>query len=373
MKKLFSLLIAFAFVFTSSFCVSADDNLQISASAYVLYCVDNNQMLNGFNEDSRMGMASTTKIMTALLTLEEAEKADRLVEFTSLMQAEGSSMYLKVGDKLKLSDLAAGMMTVSGNDAANAAAISIGGSFEEFARLMNKRAEAIGMKNTSFVTPSGLDDQNHYSTAYDMALLMAEALKNKAFAELTSKSEVTVDFVYPLDQQVTYYNHNKLLKDYKYCTGGKTGYTMSCGRCLVTSAECDGLTLVAVTLNDRNDWADHKKLYEYGFSRYKALGEDTKNTAYTVKVAGSQNSTVRAQLSDNSKAVVPTDKADDIEYRVYLPSMVFAPVKKGDVLGKVLYTLDSEVLLEKEIIAAEDAPSLKVNRFLRFIYQIFLR
>ncbi len=356
----------------SAFCVSAASEVSVSASAFVLYCADNAQVLLASNEHTKMGMASTTKIMTALLTLEEAEKKDRVVEFTSDMTAEGSSMYLKKGDKVRLSDLASGMMTVSGNDAANAAAISIGGSYEEFACLMNNRAKAIGMNNTSFVTPSGLDSENHYSTAYDMALLMAEALKNEAFAELTSKSSVTVDFVYPSEQQVTYYNHNRLLKDYEYCTGGKTGYTKSCGRCLVTSAECDGLTLIAVTLNDRNDWSDHKALYEYGFSHYKAVGTEDETNSYKVAVAGSESEFVNAYTADNSKAVVPADRAKDIECRVYLQPVVFAPVKKGDKLGSVMYTLESEVILEKEIICAENVPVLKVNKFLRFIYQIFL-
>ena len=144
-----------------------------------------------------MKPASTTKLMTSLITLEYADSADKVVTFTKDMTAEGSSMYLKVGEKVKLSDLAAGMMMASGNDAANAAAISIAGSAEKFSELMNNRAAVIGMKNTHFVNPSGLDDENHYSTAYDMALLMSYALENESFAKLTSQKSVTVEFSEP--------------------------------------------------------------------------------------------------------------------------------------------------------------------------------
>ncbi|MBQ2943421.1 MAG: D-alanyl-D-alanine carboxypeptidase [Ruminococcus sp.] len=370
MKKILSLLISLTLCAVSSLCVFASDDVQVSASAFVLYCVDNSQVLLGRNEHTKMGMASTTKIMTALLTLEEAERADRVVEFTAEMTAEGSSMYLKKGDKVRLSDLAAGMMTVSGNDAANAAAIAIGTSKEGFAKLMNERAEAIGMKNTHFVTPSGLSDSEHYSTAYDMALLMNEAMKNEAFSELTSKSSVTVDFVYPQDQQVTYNNHNRLLKDYDYCTGGKTGYTISTGRCLVTSACHDGLTLIAVTLNDRNDWADHKALYEYGFSTYKAIG-DFDDVTYNVKVAGALKESVRVRAEQTKKAVVKTEEAERIRCRVYLTPLVFAPVKKGDVLGCAVYTSDSKTVLKYNLVAQESTDYKECNKLVRFFYQLF--
>lgn len=352
--------------------VSAQESVSVSASAYVLYCVDNGQVLAGSNIHTRMGMASTTKIMTSLLALEEAQTSDRIVEFNQDMIAEGSSMYLKAGDKVHLSDLAAGMMTVSGNDAANAAAFAIGGSKEDFAKLMNKRAAEIGMNDTNFVTPSGLSDPEHYSTAYDMALLMSEALKNEAFAELTAKKSVTVDFEYPQGQQVTYYNHNRLLNLYDYCTGGKTGYTISTGRCLVTSAFHDGLTLIAVTLNDRNDWADHKALYEYGFSKYKAVGDFT-DVTYTVPVAGASKDSIKAGVDSTAKAVLTTEQAEKVRCRVYLTPMVFAPVKKGDVLGCVVYTMDTDTVLKYDLVAQEEAVPLECNRLLRFFYQLFQR
>ena len=372
MRKYLSITLLVVLCLLSCVRVSAQEAVSVSASAYVLYCVDNGMVLAGSNIHTQMGMASTTKIMTALLALEEAQTSDRIVEFTKDMVAEGSSMYLKAGDRVHLSDLAAGMMTVSGNDAANAAAVAIGCSKEGFALLMNKRAAEIGMNNTNFVTPSGLSDPEHYSTAYDMALLMSVALKNKAFAELTAKKSVTVDFEYPQDQQVTYYNHNRLLSSYDYCTGGKTGYTISTGRCLVTSAFHDGLTLIAVTLNDRNDWADHKALYEYGFSQFKAVGDFT-DVTYTVPVAGADKDSVQVGTDSTSKAVMSTEDAENVRCRVYLTPMVFAPVTKGEVLGCVVYTLESEVVLKYDLVALEEAQPLECNRLLRFFYQLFQR
>lgn len=207
------------------------DNLGVSAESYVLYCADNGQIIASENENKRMKPASTTKIMTSLLVLEEAASSDRVITFTEDMSAEGSSMYLEIGEKVHLSDLAVGMMMSSGNDAANAAALSISDSFEDFSERMNERAEQIGMKNTHFETPSGLDDDNHYSTAFDMALLMSYALENEDFANLTAKNSAKVDFVEP-NKHITYSNHNRLLSLYEYCTGGKPIYSgggkMSC-------------------------------------------------------------------------------------------------------------------------------------------------
>lgn len=163
MKRIVSAVLSVLFVFSFSVSVKAEEKAEInvSAEAYVLYCADNGQIISSKNENKKMKPASTTKIMTSLLALEEASSQNKKVKFTDKMIAEGSSMYLKIGDVVTLKDLAAGMMMASGNDAANAAALTISGSTEKFADKMNKRASQIGMKNTHFVTPSGLDDNNH--------------------------------------------------------------------------------------------------------------------------------------------------------------------------------------------------------------------
>ena len=316
-------------------------------------------------------MASTTKIMTALIACEYAQKNDKVVEFTRDMSAEGSSMYLKVGDKVHLSDLVKGMMTVSGNDAANAAAIAIGGSIEEFVRMMNLRAKEIGMKDTNFANPSGLPHENHYSTAFDMALLMAEALSDDSFRKITAMKNAQVDFVYPPSQRVTYTNHNRLLSSYEYCTGGKTGYTKSDGRCLVTCAEKDNLELIAVTLRAPQDWNDHKLLYEYGFSAYKALVPLEADRLYSIRVASSDTKILRAVPEGINKFVLRAEDAEGVKTEVYLPPIVFAPVEKGQILGKVVCTLDSQVVFEADLVAEEGADYIGISGFLKFFRSLF--
>lgn len=287
--------------------------------------------------------------MTSLITLEQAAKGNSNVTFTEKMTAEGSSMYLEYGDTLKLSDLAAGMMMCSGNDAANAAAIAVSGSFERFAALMNSRAQSLGMKNTHFVTPSGLDDDNHYSTALDMALLMAEVLKNKPLAQLVSQKSATVNFIKPGNKHMTYSNHNRLLKLYRDCVGGKTGYTTAAGRCLVSAAKRDNLTLICVTLDDKNDWNDHIALYDYGFAEFACF----KNSAFSaeVPVLGGEAESVKVSADENTGLVVEKDRLGDIKQRILLDSFLFAPVKKGARLGAVEYSLDGKVLYKADITA----------------------
>lgn len=372
MKKTVSFILCFSFVFCF-FGINAEA-LGTSAQAHILMDADTGVVLCAKNENEKMKMASTTKIMTTLLTLEQAEKKNEVVTFTEEMIAEGSSMYLKVGDKLRLSDLATGMMMSSGNDAANAAALHIGKSFENFSRLMNLRAEEIGMKNTSFVTPSGLDDDNHYSSAYDMALLMAQALKNESFASLTACTEKTVEFVYPENKVSTYLNHNRLLRNYSYCTGGKTGYTQKAGRCLVSSARKDGVNLIAVTLNAPDDWADHKALYEYGFSLYTQVAFDDRNESFKVKLSGAEQEFLYASADEAVTVFVPANRIKEIKKQIYLPDFVFAPVKAGDSVGKITYTLDGKELAEVRITASStvtEKPS--PNFFTRFIRAIFNR
>ena len=371
MKKAVSFILCVIMCF--GFSVLKVDALGTSAQAHILMDADSGIILSQNNANTKMKMASTTKLMTTLLCLEESAKKDKVVTFRDDMIAEGSSMYLKVGEKVRLSDLAKGMMMASGNDAANAVALTLSKNFEDFAGLMNAKAEDIGMKNTNFVTPSGLDDENHYSTAFDMALLMAEALKNPEFCRISSSTEEKVEFVYPEGKVSTYPNHNRLLKLYKYCTGGKTGYTMAAGRCLVSSAQKDGVNLVAVTLNAPDDWNDHKALYEYGFSLYTQLKPEN-NRVFNIKVSGGEEDFLAASADESEALSVPADRIKDIEKTVYLPSFIFAPVEQGSTVGKIIYTLDGKEL-KTTYIKAESSVAEKPqpNFFVRLIKAIFNR
>lgn len=240
------------------FCITpaVAEALEVSATAAVLMDADMGQVLYEKNGDRQMLIASTTKIMTALVVLEHAAPDD-VITVTPDHMAEGSSMYLKAGETVRVEELLYGLLLCSGNDAALALTECAGG-LTPFVALMNEKAAALGMARTSFANPNGLDADGHYSTARDMAVLAAAAMENPMFRRICSSRSVTIG-------QRTMENHNRLLRQMEGCVGLKTGYTQAAGRTLVSCTEREGCRLVAVTLQDGNDWADHAALYDYGF------------------------------------------------------------------------------------------------------------
>ncbi|MBO4854549.1 MAG: D-alanyl-D-alanine carboxypeptidase [Oscillospiraceae bacterium] len=231
--------------------------LELSAVSAILMDADTGEVLYEKNADRQMLIASTTKIMTALVALEDCHLQDTVTVKQQHM-AEGSSMYLKPGEKVTVEALLYGLLLCSGNDAALALADHCGGSVARFVARMNEKAAELGMTGTSFANPNGLDDALHYSTARDMARLARCAVSDPTFVRLCSTVSVTVE-------GRTMTNHNRLLRSIDGCIGMKTGYTKAAGRTLVSAARRDGRCLVAVTLQDGNDWADHTALYNYGF------------------------------------------------------------------------------------------------------------
>ena len=240
------------------FCITpaVAEALEVSATAAVLMDADMGQVLYEKNGDRQMLIASTTKIMTALVVLEHAAPDD-VITVTPDHMAEGSSMYLRAGETVRVEQLPYGLLPCSGNDAALVLTECAGG-LTPFVALMNEKAAALGMAHTSFANPNGLDADGHYSTARDMAVLAAAAMENPTFRRICSSRSVTIG-------QRTMENHNRLLRQVEGCIGLKTGYTQAAGRTLVSCTERDGCRLVAVTLQDGNDWADHAALYDYGF------------------------------------------------------------------------------------------------------------
>ena len=240
------------------FCITPTvaEALEVSATAAVLMDADMGQVLYEKNGDRQMLIASTTKIMTALVVLEHAAPDD-VITVTPDHMAEGSSMYLRAGETVRVEELLYGLLLCSGNDAALALTECAGG-LTPFVAMMNEKAAALGMAHTSFANPNGLDADGHYSTARDMAVLAAAAVENPTFRRICSSRSVTIG-------QRTMENHNRLLRQVEGCVGLKTGYTRAAGRTLVSCTERDGCRLVAVTLQDGNDWADHAALYDYGF------------------------------------------------------------------------------------------------------------
>ena len=240
------------------FCITpaVAEALEVSATAAVLMDADMGQVLYEKNGDRQMLIASTTKIMTALVVLEHAAPDD-VITVTPDHMAEGSSMYLRAGETVRVEELLYGLLLCSGNDAALALTECAGG-LTPFVAMMNEKAAALGMAHTSFANPNGLDAEGHYSTARDMAVLAAAAMEDPTFRRICSSRSVTIG-------QRTMENHNRLLRQVEGCVGLKTGYTRAAGRTLVSCTERDGCRLVAVTLQDGNDWADHAALYDYGF------------------------------------------------------------------------------------------------------------
>ena len=362
-KRVLSVFLCFLFV-CMTICIepAVADELEVpsvSAQASILMCANNGEILFEKSADKHMLIASTTKIMTAVLALEAVAIEDKQVEFTADMIAEGSSMYLKVGDVLRLSDLVKGLMAASGNDASNAIAISVAGSKEAFADMMNERAESLGMTNTHFVTPSGLDADEHYSTARDMAVLMSYAMENEAFSEIVSQKNVSVDFIKPQDQRNTYHNHNRLLSTYQYCIGGKTGFTKAAGRCLVTCAERDGVQLIAVTLNAPNDWNDHAKLFDYGFSVVKTVELDDTKTKVNVPVVGSDVNSVDVAVRNPVECVIKNDENLKAECVFELPHFLYAPLKAGEKVGKAVYIVEGKEIARVDIVTTLEVKALR--------------
>ena len=239
-----------------------------SATSAILMDTDSGRIIYGSNINNVRSVASISKIMTAIVAIESGKLDEIVVVGEEINTAYGSGIYIKVGEELTLRDLVYGLMLRSGNDAALAIANFVGGSVDNFVVIMNNYAKTIGMKNTTFNNPSGLDqEKGNYSTAYDMALLTKYAMQNKEFKTIVGTKK------YELKTNLNYYlwdNKNKLLSSYKYATGGKTGFTNKAKRTLVTTASKNNVNLVAVTLNDGNDFQEHKNLFEEAFNEYKS-------------------------------------------------------------------------------------------------------
>ena len=261
-------------------------------------------------------------------------------------------MYLKEGEQLTLETLLYGLMLCSGNDAAVAVADHVGGSQEGFAQLMNETAQELGMTNTSFANPNGLDHEKHYSTARDMAVLACAAMKNETLVRIVSTRTITIG-------GRTMTNHNKLLSYMDGCIGLKTGYTKAAGRTLVSCAEKNGQRLIAVTLQDGNDWADHQALYEYGFAAYPAnrlavLGQPLKE----VTVQGGLQSTV--PLVAASSFFWPVAEGETVKTQVELDAPLVAPVAAGTTVGQAVFTLNGAEIGRVELLCGENvAPKVE--------------
>lgn len=356
MKKIAILLSLFLISFL--FIVPAGA-ISTSASSAILINADTLSVLYAKNADEKRSMASTTKIMTALL-LSEANTPQKTVTVTKEMAyVEGTNMGLKVGDTVTHNALLYGLLLSSGNDAANTVALSLSKNFSDFAFLMNNRAEQIGMKNTNFVTPSGLDDEQHYSTAFDMALLAATALKNPDFAKAAATQEITLDIDNNGNMR-TFSNHNKMLRLYDGAIGVKTGFTKKSGRCLVSAAKKENVTLIAVTLNAPDDWEDHKKMLDYGFENSTSIEFEPQIPEGVYSVVTNQYLPITASKLQYGKSF-----DDNIVYKVSLPHFVYG-VQRDEVVGEVSAYCGGTLVATSQIVVNESTKNCDKKFFISF-------
>ncbi|MGN0649561.1 MAG: D-alanyl-D-alanine carboxypeptidase family protein [Oscillospiraceae bacterium] len=321
----------------------------ISAVSAVLIEAETGTILYEKNAYEQRAMASTTKIMTAILTIEAGDLDREFTVDSFAIMVEGTSMGLREGDRVSRRDLLYGILLPSGNDAANAAAVSVSGSTGAFVELMNRKAQELGLENTHFATPSGLDAKGHYTTAYDLAMLTAYAMKNEVFRSIVCCQTAEVEYGNPPYAR-TLYNSNKMLKRYDGAIGVKTGFTDNARRCLVSAAERDGVMLIAVTLNAGDDWNDHTKMLDYGFTQVKRYSLETACNA-RVDVAGTGKS-VGVTAGEAKLSLLPSQR-EKITRRVILPNFVYGGVEKGQELGRLEYLLDGRVVLEVPLCSVE--------------------
>ena len=343
---------------TLSFPIQAETNT--SGECVVLYQPDTETFVYSKNANARRPMASTTKIMTALVAIENSDLSDIVTVTRDSVGIEGTSVGLREGERMTMKDLLYLMMLESANDAASAIAIHIGGSVSEFADMMNKRAASLSMKDSSFKNPHGLPQSEHYTSAEDLALLAAEALNNDVFAEIVSTKSITI----PLHDRQTNYtanNHNKLLSMYDYAIGVKTGFTKKSGRCLVGAARRDGVTLICVTLNAPDDWNDHKNLFDYGFEAFSRIRlAEAEEFSYEIPVLDGIDEKVRCTNANELSIILPKG-ADDIEKSVYVNRFLVAPIEREQEVGKVTFRSNGKVVATLPIIATKDIFSINTN------------
>lgn len=359
---------ALVIAFNIPFCANA-----YSARSMILMEKSTQTILVDIDCNKTLPMASTTKIMTALVTLENADLDANVVIPNAAVGVEGSSMYLIAGETLSVRDLLYGLMLTSGNDAAVALSIHVAGSEEQFVSMMNEKAKALGLKDTNFANPSGLPDDNHYTTARELAIITAYALDNETFRQIVSSESAKVPYKNNPGGR-TLKNHNKLLTMYDSAIGVKTGFTKKAGRCLVSAAEENGVILICVTLNAGDDWNDHMTAFDYGFSKTQRVSVAAAGEI-SVKLQTPDGKTVTAANKNELSTVVFGEY--NISNVIKAERFVYAPKSAGDSVGSVSFFINGQKVLEDELCLTEniEAPphkkELLITRIINRIKDFF--
>ena len=380
MKKIFYSILIFLLILLNFSTVCADDvdnevdfedTIEVTASnvselpktnsrRYIVYDRISKSMIIGKNEDVKSAMASTTKIMTTIVILEKADLNEKVTVSAKAGGTGGSRLGLKRGDKASVRDLLYGLMLRSGNDAAVALAEHVGGSVKEFAELMNEKAIELGLTNTHFVTPHGLDDANHYTTALELAKLTDYAMNNETFVKIVGTKSTTI-YINNQSRQIN--NTNELLGVLNGVVGVKTGFTNNAGRCLVTETKRNNMDIITIVLGadtKKDRTKDSVNLIEYTFSKYKMYNLEEqiikefnkwKNiNEKRILIIKGKTSNLKLALGAIEKATIPICDNDKIEYSINALTEVEAPVEQWNVMGTLTVKLNGEILENIDIV-----------------------
>lgn len=380
MKKIFYSILIFLLILLNFSTVCADDvdnevdfedTIEVTASnvselpktnsrRYIVYDRISKSMIIGKNEDVKSAMASTTKIMTSIVILEKADLDEMVTVSAKAGGTGGSRLGLKKGDMASVKNLLYGLMLRSGNDAAVALAEHVGGSVKEFAELMNEKASELGLTNTHFVTPHGLDDANHYTTALELAKLTDYAMNNKTFSKIVGTKSITI-YINNQPRQIN--NTNELLGALNGVVGVKTGFTNNAGRCLVTETKRNNMDIITIVLGadtKKDRTKDSVNLIEYTFSKYKMYNVEEqiieefnkwKNiNEKRILITKGKQSNPKLALGAIEKAIIPICDDDKIEYSINVLTEVEAPVEQWNVMGTLTVKLNGEILENIDIV-----------------------
>lgn len=372
---LLTLITIFSFSY-SNFCyakskIDSCNILNSSAKSMVVIETNENKVLYSKNENEKLPMASTTKIVTALTVINNCKDLNKIVKIPlKATLVEGSSIYLRENEELTIKQLLYGLMLQSGNDAATALALEIGeGSLENFAKLMNETAKKCGANDSNFVTPHGLDDKNHYTTASDLALITSHALKNPIFKEIVSTKSFKIEQTENCKQR-TIINKNKLLCSLEGCVGVKTGYTSKAGRCLVSACERDGMQVVCVVLNCRPMFEESAELINKAFEEYK-LYEILPAYKFLSDIVVEDGKVSNLRIYNKQGFSVVAKKEDFDKYSVIYNynKQIKAPINKDQVVGKVEIYFDNALIFSEDLCSIERVDSIDTTDKLKDILE----
>lgn len=393
MKKIISLILAI-FLISSSFLTSfADEQPSILGESAILMDYDTGKILYGKNIHKKMYPASTTKVMTALLTLENCDLNEVVTIDYDLGYIGGSGIYIKQGESFTVETLLRALLIKSANDAAVVLANHISGSTEEFAKLMNKRAKELKTKNTHFNNPNGLPDENHYTTSYDLALIAKEAMKHDKFREIVKSTYIKIPATEPYPYDRVFKSTNKFLWGvggsntieykgsivnikYDLVDGIKTGYTDVARKCLISSGEKDGFRLISVVLKSEGNevYKDSRTILDYGFDNYIEHNIINKNTELgSKKILFTKEKILKYKAEEDFNIVINKDEnTDNIKTKIILKEPLEIPIKKGDYVGEIKISKDDKVISSIKLVASEDVNSIlfniDINKILRVLW-----